>query len=362
MIHGHGGNVYALARQLGCGPGKIVDLSSNINPLGPMPELMAHLDKFLPSIAALPEVDSRTLAVCAAVRFGADAEGIAAGNGTTQFIHALPRILGVRKALIVGPTYADYADACTRSGARVHHLLGRPEKGFAPNLLRLFSIAHKFDTVFICNPNNPTGTLIRKKDLEPVLSAFPKTRFVIDESYLPFVEEGEKESLAASALPNRLVLFSFSKIFAVPGLRAGMMFFDPRLKKSVFRELLPWSVNTLAQSSVLYVLENPAPVQRYIRKTQRFLEAEKRWFLNRFQGANGIRFFASRTGFVVGRLHRRHGAGRLWTHLARQRILIRNCSNFKGLSDHYVRLSIKTRPFNRLCSQHMLDYLSKKDS
>ncbi len=335
-------------------------MSSNINPLGPMPELMAHLQEALRSISALPEVDARALAVSAAARFGIDADGIVAGNGTTEFIYALPGILGIRKALILGPTYADYEDACLRHGAEVHHLIGHATDAFIPNVSRIQFMAPCFDAVFICNPNNPTGTLIPKKEVESLLSDFPKTRFIIDESYLPFVEGGETQSLIPFNAPNRVVLYSLSKIFSIPGLRAGLMFFHSRLKKAVYRRLVPWSANTLSQSAVLFLMNHPELSQKFIEKSRRFLQKEKAWFLKQFDPIEEIRFFLSQTAFIIGRLAKRHEATRICSHLARHRILIRNCKNFLGLSDQYVRISIKTRPYNRKCARHMLDYLMKE--
>ncbi len=360
MITGHGGNIHALARQIGCRPHEILDLSSNINPFGPMPELLAHLRNSLPAIATLPEVDAKTLVLSTADRFGVDPEGVVAGNGTTCFIHALPEILAIRKALILGPTYSDYADACTREGARVHHLVSRAQEKFALNLSRLKTLVPGFDTVFICNPNNPTGRLFPKKDLQVLMEAFPRIRFVVDESYLPFVEEGEKQSLIPFDAPNRIVLYSLSKIFAVPGLRAGLMFFPPSMKKAVLNRHVPWSVNTLAQEAALFLMENRELSQQFIETSRRALTKEKDRFLQSFKKIKAIRFFSGRTPFILGRLQKPGGARRLCTYLQQHRILIRNCRNFRGLSDQYVRISLKTPPWNRKCAHHMLDYLGKE--
>lgn len=357
MILGHGGNVYALAKTLGCPPGKILDLSSNINPFGPMPELVAHLHEALPAVSALPEADAGSVSLAAAARFGINPKGVLAGNGTTAFIYALPGILDTRKALIVGPTYADYTDACIRHGVRVHYLLSRAPASFAPNVKRIQALASRCDTVFICNPNNPTGVLIPKKTLESIVSACPKTRFIIDESYLDFVREGETQSLIPFDAPNRIVLYSFSKMFTIPGLRTGLMVFPPALRNAVFHAQVPWSVNTLAQKVLLFLLARPEMCRDFIRMSLDGLEKEKARFLKAFASVEGIRFFPSRTAFVLGRLTRPCNAAGLWRHMAQHGILIRNCTNFKGLSDRYVRISIKKRVCNQTCAAHMLTYL-----
>jgi len=358
MISGHGGAVQALARKIGCLPEEILDLSSNINPQGPMPGLLAHLQKTLRSVSALPEVDSRGLIDSAAKHFGVDPEGIVAGNGTTPFIYTLPEILKTQSALIIGPTYADYADGCSLHRRAVQHLFSHEKEAFYPNLSKIRALAPGFDTVFLCNPNNPTGAWIPGKDLESLITDCPKTRFIIDESYLSFVTEGEDSSLISCDLPNRIVLHSFSKIFAIPGLRAGLMFFHPRMRSAVVRTQLPWSVNTLAQAAVAYLMENPERAQTFVRKSRLFLEHEKGRFLSQFQSEDGIRFFPSRTAFVLGRLSGHRTAEALCRHLEGQRILIRNCRNFSGLSRPYLRISIKQRASNTRCAEGILDFLN----
>ena len=111
MLIGHGGNIFDLAQELRCDPFDIVDMSSNINPLGPLPGLVGFLKENLTAITALPQVDARNTAQVFATRNLLDLAQVIAGNGTTQFIYTMPPALDTRRALILGPTYADYADA-----------------------------------------------------------------------------------------------------------------------------------------------------------------------------------------------------------------------------------------------------------
>jgi threonine-phosphate decarboxylase len=111
MINGHGGNVYQLARDLGCLPSDIIDMSSNVNPFGPPPGLMALLKENIHAITALPEVDAGSAVGAFSARYGLRPDQVVPGNGTTQLIHTLPLALETRHALIVAPTYSDYADS-----------------------------------------------------------------------------------------------------------------------------------------------------------------------------------------------------------------------------------------------------------
>ncbi|MGD8445872.1 MAG: aminotransferase class I/II-fold pyridoxal phosphate-dependent enzyme, partial [Desulfobacterales bacterium] len=187
MLNGHGGNIYNIAHRLGCLPSDIIDMSSNVNPLGPPPGLLKFLKDNLNIITALPEVDSTLLVHSFANRYGIDPSTVLAGNGSTQFIYSIPPALGTNSALILGPTYADYADACRLHNIHFEYFITQEPQSFKPDMDMIKEQVNGFDTVFICNPNNPTGTLCTGAEIESLCRAHPNTFFVIDESYLPFV-------------------------------------------------------------------------------------------------------------------------------------------------------------------------------
>jgi len=359
MICGHGGNIYELAERLGCTPGDITDMSSNVNPMGPMPALIDHLHNQLASgISALPEVDARGAVDAFAANHGLKPEQIAAGNGTTQLIYSIPRALGSRKALIMGPTYADYRDACTMNGIEPAFFLNGPDTNFDPDLDLLQAAIDGYDTAFICNPNNPTGRLIPGEDLIRLCKNRPNTRFIIDESYLPFVRERETQSLLRAGLKNVIVLNSMSKIFRIPGLRIGFAVSEPETIERLNDLMLPWSLNSLAQAAVRFLMSQQDKVDAFVRESVDFLDTEKDIMMDTFQPASAITLFPSRTSFILARLNGDKDAHMIWEQLARKRFLIRNCENFHGLSDRYVRVSLKTADANRQLARDLKEIIS----
>ncbi len=134
MITGHGGNIYEVARSIGCKPFEIIDMSSNVNPLGPPSGLTEHLKENIDSITALPEVDAKDIKNKFAHRYDIDSECVMSGNGTTQFIYAIPQVLGTRKALILGPTYSDYADACIMQNVYLDYFIAKESLFFQPDI------------------------------------------------------------------------------------------------------------------------------------------------------------------------------------------------------------------------------------
>ena len=362
MLKGHGGNIYDLAQELCCHPSEIVDMSSNMNPLGPPPDLFAFLRENITTIAKLPEVDANRTVNAFAGRYHIDPERVIAGNGTTQFIYSIPRILETKKALIFGPTYADYADACAMHHTPYDYSISDESVSFDHDISAAAQQIRGYDMVFICNPNNPTGNIIPAVDLEQLCRSHADTNFVIDESYLMFVDGSHKQSMMRSPLPNVMVLNSLSKFFTIPGLRIGFLISSPVIIKKFKAYLLPWSVNSLAQMAVQYLMEQTAQVEEFIENTITFIAREKDILYETFKNSSDIKIFPSTTSFILARLYGNLTADTLGSHLAQDRILIRNCSNFSGLSDRFVRFSLKTSEVNRMFAKKLLARISREES
>jgi threonine-phosphate decarboxylase len=360
MISGHGGNIYQLAQQLQCLPSDISDMSANVNPLGPMPALIDHLQASISAIAALPEVDAGGIVAAFSRFYGIDPRQVMAGNGTTELIYLIPRALGAKKTLVVGPTYSDYRDACALNQVACEHLICREKDDFAPDMQAIRRMAGPADLVFLCNPNNPTGTLVARPDIDALCRSLPDTVFVVDESYLPFAPVPADASMIGSNLPNVMVLNSMSKAFRIPGLRIGFVKAPESLIKALTPFALPWSVNSLAQAAVQWLMNHPERVELFLSSTRNMVETEKRRIEECIHKETRARCFPSATSFVLIRLPDGLKAPTVWRHMADNRILIRNCDNFTGLSDAFIRISLKSQAENRratdllvhLCRDH----------
>lgn len=340
MIHGHGGNIFAAATALGCAPEDITDMSANINPLGPMPGLLHHLAENIHGVCRLPEVDAGQAAAAFADFEDMDRSGVIAGAGTTEFLYLLPRAANISAAVVVGPTYADYADALAINGVKHEFFMRHDSQGFSIDPDRLKTAAKGADAVFLCNPNNPTGGYTDTDLLTDLARALPDTVFVMDESYLPFVSGHGEKSLAHADLPNVVVLRSLSKMYCIPGLRVGFCAAPKGLAQTIRNHCPPWSVNAQAQQAVIFIAQNQDTAGKHEEKTRQYLKDQRAVIHRRLAGVPGLRVHDSDATFIL--LQARHFtaadvAGRMLEH----RLLIRNCENFKGLDSRFFRISIK---------------------
>ncbi len=347
MITGHGGNKKKLAEKLGCTLEEIIDMSSNLNPLGPPETIESFIRKNVMKIRSLPEPDAASMRAGFARFHGMDENRVVAGNGTTWFIYILPFSLGSKKVLISGPTYSDYRDACLMYRIDVEHCFARPENDFQPEVDEISRMAAKADTVFICNPDNPTGALMSKDRIEYLLKKHTNTLFIIDESYLPFVENAEDISLVSeTGYENLIVLSSMSKIYRIPGLRTGFLTAGPKIAEKIMAFYQPWSVNALAQAVIEHIFDHPETIDPFFRKTRAYVRAERLKFMESLRGVSGLELLDSTTCFILARLKEGLTSREFCERICQHRVLIRDCSNFMGLSHQYVRFSLKKRDAN----------------
>ncbi|MBU0971511.1 MAG: aminotransferase class I/II-fold pyridoxal phosphate-dependent enzyme [Proteobacteria bacterium] len=361
MIQGHGGNKKELAGHLCCPVEDIIDMSSNLNPLGPPDNIHALILEKLGSIHSLPEPDAFAMRAGFARYYKIDPGQVIAGNGTTFFIYTIPKAIGAKRVVISGPTYSDYGDACAMHGIEALHCLAERSRNFQVDMGRLSDLAGSADLVFLCNPNNPTGALMPRDKIARLIEKHPNTCFVVDESYLPFVDDARNLSFVSDTrYSNLLVLSSMSKIFRIPGLRTGFLSGGKALINTVMGYYQPWSVNSLAQEVITDIFANPDAIEPFYEQTRNYIKTEKQIFVQALGQISGIRLFDAPPYFILAELEKMR-APEFCRAIGEDKILIRDCSNFIGLSDQFVRFSLKTREVNLALARSIQKVLAKKE-
>ncbi len=330
----HGGDIFGIARQLGVEPSEIIDLSSNISYRAPdfIYKLLQH---HLEAVHHLPEPYSQSLLQQLAEQYQLPPSHFICGAGTTELLQWLGYCYASKTVLIVQPTYSDYERCTSCYGCKINYLILEEEHDFGFNVETFCKLATNAQVVFLCNPNNPTGILLEREVIAYLVRRFPDTLFVVDESYLPFVETNTPFTLVGLDLPNLVVLRSMSKIFAISGLRVGWLFSPNLALNEKIRDLMsPWSVNSLAQLVAKELVgANTADLARQIQRT-------KTEFIKEIVPIPGIQPFPGETNFVLIKSHQ-HTSHEIYDTFAQQKILIRDCSNFVGLDHSFIRISVK---------------------
>ncbi|MGR2737778.1 threonine-phosphate decarboxylase CobD [Billgrantia sp. Q4P2] len=342
----HGGRPEQVLHRLGLAPDvQVVDFSANLNPLGPPPWLAERLADSLTELSVYPDPDYTAARQAIAGHEGLTPGQVRLTNGGAEAIFLAAALLarrGVRRAVVVQPTFCEYERACHHYGIAVQHL-GLEEESFELDESRALDAMGEADAVFLCRPNNPTGTLIERGLIERMLSAGLRrgTTLVVDEAFIDFVVPNERLTPLLARYDNLLLLRSMTKLYAIPGLRLGYLLGGESTVRHIAELQLPWSVNSVAAALVGALLED----QNYLHRTQSWLDAERPWFQRELE-ALGLRVVPSRTNFLLLQDGAARPMSALLEHLARCGILARHTHNFIGLDGAWLRVAVRTRQEN----------------
>jgi adenosylcobyric acid synthase len=339
----HGGNLRKLASAAGLSPEDILDFSANINPLGPPEWVRPLISRTISSLIHYPDPDCAALIKAISARDGVQEDDIIAGNGSTEILYLIPRALPVCRAIVSVPAYSDYARASELAGLPVEKIIMKEEDGFRPDLKSIEARLQGNDLVFIGQPNNPTGLLCNAAALRDMALKNASVTFVIDEAFAAFVEG--MDSLTRKRPPNVIVLLSFTKFFAIPGLRLGCAIADPAIISRIRTMMPPWSVNTLAQA----VGEKAMADEEYARKTKAYCHAERKSLIAALQSIPGLYVYPGEANYLMVRIDRKGlSAAALAEKLLPMGIAIRVCTNFEGLDARFFRIAVRTAEENEV--------------
>jgi threonine-phosphate decarboxylase len=349
-VNGHGGNIYRAAREQRCHPSEVCDFSASINPLGPPGRVLRALRDGLWAIRHYPDPDAHDLRLALGKQTGLPPDWFLIGNGSAELIDLVPRALGIKRALVVGPTFSEYETAIRQAGAVCLYCLADRTEEYRPPLdvvRRRLQEDRDIDAVFLCNPNSPTGHAVARKNVLSFLDALNRLgrRLILDEAFIEFTPE-ESVLDALAEYPRLLILRSCTKFFSIPGLRLGYLVAHPTVLELVRRRQVPWSVNAFAQAAAIAAFQDTA----YRRQSLSLIQKERTWLESALQAISGIRVFPSAANFLLLELPPSMTAGRAADRLRRTGILIRDCSNVAGLNKRTIRIAVRRRRDNqRLC-------------
>jgi len=318
MIYGHGDDLYRYKNIS-------FNFSSNVSPGGISPGLKNHLVNCLDSSSSYPEPRAKELELFIEQKYNLNQGTVLVTNGAVEAFYLIAFWKRKCKSLIYVPSFSEYEDACCRN----EHVID-----FKPNSELLNTPNYNDDVVWLCNPNNPDGKVFSLDFLQSVISQNKNTLFVVDEAYIDFVKEDISLIDLVAKYKNLIVIRSLTKRFSIPGLRIGYLVAAPEIISELEKSIIPWRINSLAQKAGLYCLSEKNSDNFNLPE----LIAESKRLQHEIGKINGFTVQKSDTTFFLVKAH--HKASELKNELAENHgILIRDASNFRGLSAYHFRIS-----------------------
>ena len=400
MSYVHGGDVYRRAVDL--------DYSVNINPLGMPPRACAAAKHGVDQSTAYPDwkveklrdavvsfLNRKFAAVAPSVRANADIgvpsagmraddritgasagaavpvpapeeietqearavapEWISFGNGAADLIYRLMQVLRPQQVIVAAPAFAEYSVAAERVGAQLVpvYLSEADDFSFTPAVeaafIQAIERAPSGSAVFLCNPNNPDGNVIRAAVLQCIAAVCEAHHswLLVDECFLPFLRSEINYSMVPSlrAFEHLVILRAFTKIYGMPGLRLGYMLTAAQaLTDAVRATMTPWEINLPAQHAGVAALEET----EFVEKTRALIRAERAFLVQTLPTlpyVEKVYVPVSDANFILFRTEQT--APDLKELLLEKGVLIRACGNYEGLDARYYRICVRTHEENR---------------
>lgn len=317
-----------------------IKLASNENPLGPSPKALEAYEKIAPTLHLYPRGNAPHLISAIAKKFAIAESSIILGNGSDEIIDMVGKaffcpgdeVLGIRTtfsvyratALLYGAAYVSISDSEKMPGLDLY----------------LKAITPKTKAIFICNPNNPTGSYYRGEDLVEFLKKVPANILVfIDEAYAEFATASDYPDLLPLLwqFPNLMINRTFSKIYGLAGLRIGYAFSSGEVIRALWKVKPPFDVNLAAQAAAEAALAD----DEHLERTRKMNAAGSVQLTKAFESL-GFEVLPTQANFICIRIGSR--CADLVKYLERNGMIVRHLKSF-GLPE-WIRITIGSKSQN----------------
>lgn len=333
-MHKHGGDIYR-------NPG-VLDFSTNCNCFGMPGAVREAAMRGVQYADAYPDPEWETLREAIAGYEGIEPWEILCGNGASELLCAVAGALQPKRALLISPGFSEYERVLAAAGAQIEWYDLSEKDAYMPGVDFLEMLRHTTAScVMLSNPNNPTGGLLAPEYLREIIeiTAARGIILVADECFLDFLEVPERYSCKRylSQYPNLILLKAFTKTYACAGLRLGYLICANEDVLCRCKERLPeWNVSLPAT----YAGIAAAREREWLKKTAADIRVEREWLRGELERL-GLRVVAGAANFLFFT-----GKAGLYEHCLSHNILIRDCSNYRGLGEGTYRVCVKKREEN----------------
>lgn len=332
-MYQHGGDIYNHNIKL--------DYSSNVNLLGTPDGVIQAACEGVTQSCNYPDTKCAKLREAISGYEQIPMDHIICGNGAADLIFSCVLSKKPKLALIPSPTFSEYEQALRVVDCEIRYYQTTEETNFTIQEDFIDEIDDKVDIIFLCNPNNPTGNLISRKQMEKILLQCQKydILLVVDECFLDFVTDCESYTMKdfCKKTKNLFILKAFTKLYAMPGLRLGYgLCSNSELINRMQLVSQPWNVSIPAQMAGIAALKET----EYVTQSLELLQQEKTYLIKELIQLN-FKLYESQANYIFFKADKG-----LYEKCLQKGILIRDCSNYKGLEEGYYRIVIKKHEEN----------------
>ena len=319
----------------------IVKLASNENPYGYSPLVAKWLKEEAHELALYPDANATNLREVVAKRYDVAPESLIFGNGSDELISIIARTFfepGTH-TVVPTPSFTQYVHNAKVEGADFTEVPLR-EDGHHDYEAMLQAIRPETRVVWICNPNNPTGTLLRSDELKAFIDQIDSRIFIVlDEAYVEYITDPDYVDTLnwLEEYDNLILLRTFSKAYGLASIRIGYGIGHERVIEQLNKVRNPFNNNTLAHTIAQIAIED----QSFIETCRTKNETERKRY-EQFATQHGLHMYPSQTNFVL--LETTRGANEVSEQLLRQGIIVRS-GDLLG-TPGYIRVTIGTKEQN----------------
>lgn len=333
----HGGDIYRNQIRL--------DFSVNTNPLGMPDPVKEALHQAVEEAENYPDIRAQALSAAVTEQLQVRKEQLVFGNGASELFHAVLHAIKPSKILIPVPSFLGYEEAAKAIDCEVIFYEMKKEENFCLTDRILDVLDENISLVFLANPNNPVGNLVEP---ELIFQIAEKCRqcditLVLDECFMELTGKEQTYSFLKrlDEFPNVVVIRAFTKLYAIPGVRLGYLVCEQNLAEKIRLQLPEWNLSVFAQRAGVAAIKE----QEYIVRAVVCIQTQRQFLLEELQAA-GCSVFDSDADYLLF-----YSEMPLYELFLQRGILIRDCSNFRGLQRGYYRIAVKSEEQNRMFAE-----------
>ena len=347
----HGANAAALYKAMNLHmPDRVIDVSENVNHLGYPKQVALQWPKLLRKIADYPNEQAEPFRSQAAGAHKVAAHHVIVTNGAAEGLMALAQLFRKQEIALLQPSFSEYSRTLKQHDCVIHSILAEDIVEYRFNIELLEKQLGNVHACYICNPNNPTGVLLKKQWIEQLLKKYPHCYFVIDEAFMEWTDESESVVSFVNTYPNLFVLRSMTKMYALAGVRLGYVIGQ---HAEQLRNHLPhWNVSAIANEIGCFCLQDKDFVMKSREKSSKL-----RSQMVRDLKLIGCKVSNSAANFLLFQLPEQYNPDEFFTYLLERGIVLRHTKNYVGLEGEWFRIAVKSEGIWRKCKDELTNYV-----